>query len=1480
MLYSLVVLLVIPFSLSWMTYNPLVQTFIARMATSFLSERLNTVVKIDGLYITPRLDLNARGFLVLDENDDTLFNAEMLFMDIRSFRLNQEKQFFSLNDISVSGASFTLSREQGSTDYNYQFLADRLGSGDTTAVADTVQTISDWEVSLNELDLENVRFRYIDRNIEPTPLGMDYANLDIFVNVLDISDLSLYNDTFEFVMNDLAARDRCGFVLDHMQGDFRLSPKVLKADSLIIRTPRSDIDLDLLFEYNGWPSYIYFLDEVNMQSMIRMSEVNLKDIGYYAPDLLVMDNELRIGGNVNGTVSNLKVSDFRFAFGRNTHFRGDVKLFGLPDIAETFIHTNVDELVVNKYDLRKFTIPAEPGYIAVPGELDVFGQMRIIGKFTGFINDFVSTAEFRTELGTIHTDVSLKQDDQLGDVVYNGSVHATGFNIGEFLNLNDYLGMTDLNVVVNGSGLTGSTVQMNMNGTVDNFEFLDNSFRRLNIEADIADRRFNGHLDVRDKLIKMVFDGMLDFSQDIPILDFIANIDSADLYRLNLLDRDTLSMLSAILNCNFLGLKLDDIEGRIMIDSLLYTEGDNLWTMDHLTFISIKDVGYQNRAMLTSDIIDASINGEFTYRELPYAINSKIVSEIPAWSFMPEPDFEIRPQKLEVDVTIKKTEDLTNIFLPGLFVRPESHLRGTFSSDRSLIDIHAEVPYVNYVGIQSDSIRMNLKSEGKKISFNMDTEGILLKEGTFEDTLELGFEDFSLSTTIFNDSLKFQLGWDNHEIVYKNKADVKGYFTYLDSTRSELRFTHSDIVINDTLWTIDSDNHVTFSPGNYVFNNVSFSGSNQKLALEGKVSKSPQDTLLVEFNNWRISNFDIIFRNYNFDLNGRVNGSLGLNDLYGSPNFFSRIGITNLEMNDILIGDANIYSTWNDHNESIDILSEIIFHGNVGDSRVVALTGSYFPEKTEDNLDFELYLQNYRLETLERFVADYISDLSGIASGNFRISGSTTAPSLHGKLKLMRTQCRIDYLNTKYSLAHTIDFNPGEIDFKDLIIYDSVGNQAVATGHITHRNLSDINFDINLLPTDFICLQTDRYQNNTFYGMGIASGKIRFYGPMDDFHIDADVITSKGTNITIPLNNTITVTDNDFVVFRKEDTLNKKDYIEDYSVNLKGLYLDFHIEVTNAADVMIFLPSDMGNISSKGFGDIRFTINPRGDFQIFGDYNFLRGTFFFTLQNLINRRFEILQGGKISFTGNPYNSDLSLKALYRLKTSLNGLGTSISPEYAGQRINVNAYLGLRGKLANPDIRFSIGFPNVRSEIKQTIYAVLDTNDRALMNTQMLSLLMMNSFSYASGSANLPVSSLNIISSQLSNWLSQISNDVDIGINYNAGDEINQDELEVALSTQFFDNRLIVDGNVGVITNDKSQQQASNIVGDVNIEYKLRPDGRVRLKAFNRSNNINTIDYYSPYTQGVGIFYTKEFDRFGDVFRRTRKKDRQTEIEYN
>jgi len=91
-------------------------------------------------------------------------------------------------------------------------------------------------------------------------------------------------------------------------------------------------------------------------------------------------------------------------------------------------------------------------------------------------------------------------------------------------------------------------------------------------------------------------------------------------------------------------------------------------------------------------------------------------------------------------------------------------------------------------------------------------------------------------------------------------------------------------------------------------------------------------------------------------------------------------------------------------------------------------------------------------------------------------------------------------------------------------------------------------------------------------------------------------------------------------------------------------------------------------------------------------------------------------------------------------------------------------------------------------------------------------------------------------------------------------------MEVALSKAFFNDRILIDGNIGTPLESSKSSSSSNIVGDVNIEYKLPPDGKFRLKAYNKSNQDDLLkDVYSPYTQGLGIFYRKNFDKLKDLF---------------
>jgi hypothetical protein len=133
----------------------------------------------------------------------------------------------------------------------------------------------------------------------------------------------------------------------------------------------------------------------------------------------------------------------------------------------------------------------------------------------------------------------------------------------------------------------------------------------------------------------------------------------------------------------------------------------------------------------------------------------------------------------------------------------------------------------------------------------------------------------------------------------------------------------------------------------------------------------------------------------------------------------------------------------------------------------------------------------------------------------------------------------------------------------------------------------------------------------------------------------------------------------------------------------------------------------------------------------------------------------------------------------------------------------------------------------------------------------------------------------ILSNQLSNWLSQISNDFDVGFNYRPGDQVNANQMELALSTQILNNRVKINGNIG--NNSSLQSNTTNpVVGEVEVFVKLNKSGKLQLKAYNRANDDLIYDT-SLYKQGLGFSFTEEFDTLSDLFSHYRSKKAQNKM---
>ncbi len=173
-----------------------------------------------------------------------------------------------------------------------------------------------------------------------------------------------------------------------------------------------------------------------------------------------------------------------------------------------------------------------------------------------------------------------------------------------------------------------------------------------------------------------------------------------------------------------------------------------------------------------------------------------------------------------------------------------------------------------------------------------------------------------------------------------------------------------------------------------------------------------------------------------------------------------------------------------------------------------------------------------------------------------------------------------------------------------------------------------------------------------------------------------------------------------------------------------------------------------------------------------------------------------------------------------------------------------------------------------------------------MNNQVIYLLTIGRFYMQNNTAQVesaPVSQTSLamqsllsgtISQQLNNVLSNLINNANwsFGTNISTGNEgWNNAEYEGMLSGRLFDNRLLINGQIGFRDNEKSN---SNFIGNFDIRYLLVPNGNFSIKFYNQTND-RYFTKNSLNTQGLGIIIKKDFNGLKDLFGRKKKAKRSS-----
>ncbi len=1419
-----------------------VQTWAAQKLAGYFSGELGTTITIGGV------DIDFPGTLVLEKlyvedlQTDTLAYIGRLGVSYRSFtKITNNLQ---LGVVSINRASFFLKKQKGATATNMDFILNYFSSGDTT------KSTKDFLAGVKTLTIKESSFRYKDYNRPNAKKGsVNFDDLDVSKLNIEAVDIQVKSGNIRADILSASLYEKSGFSVQELVAQVKVNNQEVEAKNLYIRMPKSTLRRYFSMKYTGWDAFSKFFDEVRFYASLENATIAASDIVFFAVALERIKSSVTADGVVYGPLRNLKSEGLRISTAGSTYISTSFTLKGLPEVKNLWMDIQIKELHSNKADATAIINQISSSKVVLPALFNKVGEVYVKGNFKGYYTDFKAKANLVTDVGNLDIDGSMKLVKGK-QPEYDAFINTEALDVGKLLDAEKYIGKITAEAQFSGRGFDINKLHENVLIDVHKATLNNYTYQNIVIQGLLDRKLFSGSVNIDDKNIGLYFDGTIDLNNKEPVFAFVSTIRKANVQALNLYSKPL--VLSTDVAINITGINLNSLLGSISLANLRVETPEKEYRLEQVNLVS-EDLGAQKQLTLTSSIADVSIKGIYDFRTIVSAAKRVLQTYVPAYSWGTIK--AINAQNFSFLVTLKNTNPITELFFPEIKIGGNNQFRGAFNSDEASLRVTGELKQLDYRDFSFRGIVVDQENSASRLDINIGCNTLLQRDSVL-------INNINMSNSIAKNELQFNVKLADYSA--RNQLDLNGKIAF--STDSfVLRILPSELYLNREAWAIKEAFSVSVGKERVNIQNFSLKNTNQEIQVQGVISKSVTEGLKIKLQNLDLKTFSQFTQPLNISLAGIVNADADIYALLDKPRFTSKAFISNLVYNGTKIGESvAVSTTWNER-------ERVSFAGTISNNslKTVDLYGNIYP-KGDQNLDINIEMTETELNAVQPFIVGIVSDIAGQADATLKLTGSFAKPQINGVIKFNKVALTVDYLKNRLTIDDNVFITSNKILLKSLTVTDPQGNKAIVTGDIDLDNIKNPYFNVALRATNFLCLNTTKLDNASYYGTARASGVFRFTGPLSTMRINIEATTKRGTQFFIPLGNEGTLGQQNFITFKAAgDTLK---WTGNAKNKFTGISLNLDLDVTEDAQVQLIFDEKVGDlIKGRGNANLRLAINTLGDFEMYGTYEITEGEYLFTLQNLINKRLKVVKGGTVRWNGNPFEAQINISAIYQTSAPIIGLYQaaeyrgSITKSDSARRVATECRLTMQNSLFAPDISFGIEFPR-NNEIKNELSAYLNNQDN--VNTQVLSLLVANRFTgninAGSGAAS---GGVEVLSNQVSNWLSStVYRGLDININSLNG---------AGGSLSLFDDRVVINGNVLTYEDARSTstttttQRSNTITGDVSAEYKISKNGNLRAKAFNKtvSNDLLIGAQGNQNVQGLGLLYRAEFDSFGEFWRK-------------
>ena len=1489
---------------------PAVQNKIALKATEKLNETLGSKLSFSGIRFVPFRTLVLENVAVVEQDRpmaDTLLYADRLSA---TFSL---KGLLKIRKDGQGGVWLDRLRTEGLV-FIY-VLFDEDEDGYTCNLTRAFGIPEDKErypkalpdlFTIGRVDLRNSRVKMLLKNSDLdysyTGVGINWSDVDLIIPTARLRGMKYVGGRFSMDIDEISATDKCGYTLNasgqmstgYNEGADRLG--LTEVTGARIWDKWSDLDIPYYaMRYSRILDFQDYINCIDMTLQLRRSTLAMKTVAafsnYFGDCPVVFDIRRGLG---YGPVNDLHVRDLELT----DRYSGTAA--DLDFVMTNLILTDMEPEVAAEVRYLDFTSRSITDLInafAPDAGMDIAGfakdvRARYSGSANGWITHLRTDGSLITNYGNLLVNASTSRIDTIPDnrnaFSFDGKLELDDADLGQFMNM-DALGRTSMTITAAGDFNHEVTRARVDTFKIDNIRFLDYTYKGIRGRGTFDDGVFDANIISSDPNANILFSGRVSTKKSSRGYYFARgtlNLANLDLEKTGLDKRGGGSAVRGNITANAALDTLGNIFGNVAGQNFRYItdEASNEIGNFTLSFNDMSERGSSGTATHKMVLWSPSFGRASYSSSIPVTAFPDFVREAVLNKYLPsltgkEYKDDNEGQTFTIDLNLRDTRALLSPLKTDIYVNSGSKMKVAMNKAGNLD-----------ASIESDNVRIgDVRIKGIEIKGSESAKAFRLRTVN-PITVNLPSTQISnleLSSSLMRDSLTFDASALSSRIESAKLSLGAGFYRDdSDSLAIHGRMGDSNLVFDGKTWTFRKgvvDYHTT---GYLNVHDMGLYLGDQALSINGSMSNKEPAEMKIDLKGFDLS---IVNNFLSADALVKIGGLLSGEALYRTP-LESNAGLDvalacpDLTLNGASIGRITLDASMDDeYDNRISFMASHFSRSGVEDLRI-RRAESHLDLNSKD-LQAVMLLDKLDPALLQPLLKDVVTFGSGSIDGKLsvdyilgtdKIDLSRTYITLEDELTVVPTGVR-------YAVGGNISGDKEGLLINKITLEDPSKGEATVTGRF-----SELNAKLSRLQ-----LISEKGKADMFNGRLFASGDVGLRQEEGKvLRLGANLTTARQGNLTVSLGGlakqesaTLTFLPPPPDEEEEEENLKKpKEVVKAVEQELEeeGMRLLADVSVTATPQVKLSAEIDANGdnvVTVGGNGTVKITYDSQTEeLTLGGDYVISEGHFKLSAAGIFSKDFDIADGSSVRFAGDLMDTELDITATNTVKASV---GTLISDTTSvSTRRDVICGISVSDRLRNPKLQFSVDVPDLDPTTEALVRSELNTEDK--VQKQFLALVATGSFLPGDQSginnqfgSGIILSNLSAIASgQISSLLQRAGIPVDLGVNYTQN-EAGNDIVDLNLSTQFFDNRVIVNGSVG--NRQYSTTSDDNLVGDIDVEIKMDKSGRLRAKLFSHSADDYTNYLDNSQRSGAGLSYQREFDNLWDFFKGIFKK-KQPELE--